>query len=185
MHPSNRTYPAMSVWQYGSSGGWCEAKATLLQEHFWQRAKSGGAKHHNHWPGNIRTACLKYLLERWEQGMWMEEPSQTLTRLLERNCTAARARQNGDHRDRWSRKVIIFDGKFYLSFTRFCLLFDGKRVSVTETNILLLTICMILTMIRISILKTKYIWFHFPDFKDFALFVANFVVVIYALSRKV
>ena len=45
-------------------------------------------------------ACLKYLLERWEQGMWMEEPSQTLTRLLERNCPAARARQNGDHRDR-------------------------------------------------------------------------------------
>ncbi len=40
---------------------------------------------------------------------------------------------------------------------RFCLLFDGKRVSVTETNILLLTTCMILTMIRISILKTKYI----------------------------
>ena len=62
-----------------------------------------------------------------------------------------RARQNGDHRDRWSRKVIIFDGKFYLSFTRFCLLFDGKRVSVTETNILLLTICMILTIIRILI----------------------------------
>ena len=96
-----------------------------------------------------------------------------------------RARQNGDHGDRWSRKVIIFDGKFYLSFMRFCLLFDGKRVSVTETNILLLTICMILTMIRISISKTKYIWFHFPDFKDFALFVANFVVVIYAFSRKV
>ena len=101
-------------------------------------------------------------------------------------CKAeSRARQNGDHSDHWSQKVLIFDGKFYLSFMRFCLLFDGKRVSVTETNILLLTICMILTMIRISILKTKYIWFHFPDFKDFALFVANFVVVIYALSRKV
>ena len=40
-------------------------------------------------------------------------------------------------------------------------------------------------MIRISIPKTKYIRFHFPDLKDFALFVANFVVVIYALSRKV
>ena len=72
-----------------------------------------------------------------------------------------------------------------MSFMRFCLLFDGKRVSVTETNILLLTICMILMMIRISIPKTKYILFHFPDFKDFTLFVANFVVVIYALSQKV
>ena len=33
---------------------------------------------------------------------------------------------------------IIFDGRLLLSFMRFCLLFDGKRVSVTETNILLL-----------------------------------------------
>ena len=68
-----------------------------------------------------------------------------------------RIRKNGDH-------VPTDHGKFYLSFTRFCLLFDGKRVSVTETNILLLNICMT---------------------KDFALFVANFVVVIYAPSRKV
>ena len=51
-----------------------------------------------------------------------------------------RARQNGDHSDHRSWKVIIFDGKFYLNFTRFCLHFDGKRVFVTETNILLLTI---------------------------------------------
>ena len=51
-----------------------------------------------------------------------------------------RARQNGDHRDHRSRKVLIFDGKFYLNFMRFCLHFDGKRVFVTETNILLLTI---------------------------------------------
>ena len=51
-----------------------------------------------------------------------------------------RARQNGDHSDHRSRKVLIFDGKFYLNFTRFCLHFDGKRVFVTETNILLLTI---------------------------------------------
>ena len=51
-----------------------------------------------------------------------------------------RARQNGDHSDHRSRKVLIFDGKFYLNFTRFCIHFDGKRVFVTETNILLLTI---------------------------------------------
>ena len=38
------------------------------------------------------------------------------------------------------QKVLIFDGKFYLNFTFFCLHFDGKRVFVTETNILLLTI---------------------------------------------
>ena len=30
-----------------------------------------------------------------------------------------RARQNGDHRDHRSRKVLIFDGKIYLNFTRF------------------------------------------------------------------
>ena len=52
----------------------------------------------------------------------------------------ARARQNGDHSDHRSWKVLIFDGKFYLNFMRFCLHFDGKRVFVTETNILLLTI---------------------------------------------
>ena len=40
-------------------------------------------------------------------------------------------------------------------------------------------------MIRISIPKTKYVSFHFPDFKDFALFVTNFVVVIEAFSQKV
>ena len=51
----------------------------------------------------------------------------------------SRVRQNGDHHDRWSRKVWIFDRKFYLSFTCLCLLFDGKTVSVTK-NILLLTI---------------------------------------------
>ena len=53
---------------------------------------------------------------------------------------SSRARQSGDHSDHRSRKVLIFDGKFYLNFTRFCLHFDGKRVFVTETNILLLTI---------------------------------------------
>ena len=51
-----------------------------------------------------------------------------------------RARQNGDHSDHRSWKVLIFGGKFYLNFMRFCLHFDGKRVFVTETNILLLTI---------------------------------------------
>ena len=56
------------------------------------------------------------------------------------DITIGRARQNGDHSDHRSRKVLIFDGKFYLNFTRFCLHFDGKRVFVTETNILLLTI---------------------------------------------
>ena len=51
----------------------------------------------------------------------------------------SRVRQNGDHHDSWSRKVLIFYGKFYLCFTRLCLLFDWKTVSVTK-NILLLTI---------------------------------------------
>ena len=52
--------------------------------------------------------------------------------------SCGRARQNGDHSDHRSWKVLIFDGKFYLNFTGFCLHFDGKRV--TKTNILLLTI---------------------------------------------
>ena len=63
-----------------------------------------------------------------------------IPRWLHRHSPGARARQNGDHRDHRSWKVLIFDEKFYLNFTRFCLHFDGKRVFVTETNILLLTI---------------------------------------------
>ena len=47
-----------------------------------------------------------------------------------------RVRQNGDHRDRWSRKVWIFDRKFYLSFTLLRLLFDGKTASVTKKYII-------------------------------------------------
>ena len=31
-----------------------------------------------------------------------------------------RVRQNCDHRDHWSRKVSMFDRKFYLSYMRFC-----------------------------------------------------------------
>ena len=61
-----------------------------------------------------------------------------------RSGAMTRARQNGDHSDHRSQKVIIFDRKFYLSFRRFCLPFDGKIVSVTETNILLLTIWQLL-----------------------------------------
>ena len=69
-----------------------------------------------------------------------------------------RARQNGDHSDRWSRKVWIFDGKFYWSFMLLRLLFDGKTISVTKKYIItnhLMIIGMILMIIRISIPKTK------------------------------
>ena len=73
-------------------------------------------------------------LSRWERSRVESQQDRPGVRRV------ARARQNGEHRDHRSRKVLIFDGKFYLNFTRFCLHFDGKRVFVTETNILLLTI---------------------------------------------
>ena len=49
---------------------------------------------------------------------------------------AARVRQYRDHRDHRSRKVSIFDRKFSFSFAHFFYLFDGNRVSVTETKLL-------------------------------------------------
>ena len=87
--------------------------------------------------------CLYY---EWEDGGQGIAPARS------------RARQNGDHRDYWSRKVWIFDGKLYLSFTPLCLLFDGKTVSVTKKYIItnhLMIIGMILMIIRISLPKTK------------------------------
>ena len=56
--------------------------------------------------------------------------------------------------------------------------FDRKTVSVTKKYI----ITNHLTIIGMILMKIR---FHYHYFPDFVLFVANFLVIINALSRKV
>ena len=85
----------------------------------------------------------------------------------------------------WSKFLcILIIQNCHVSMSRHDTRYRSEENTPIVINYLTI-ISMILMMIRFSIPKTKKVLFHFPDFRDFVLFVANFVVVIYALSRKV